>query len=150
MVIRREDLKAEEVKKRYGGSFPTIKGRKYRYPKPENEEAWLKLVCRALNYRERQIKAARERKPFKRDSKLEYLIYHCLPDQRKRRSQRNIDRKKMQEKTGKALKGKHVHHKDQVKLAKPVVMDGKKHLKMHGLKRRQQASAKKPLLRGAK
>tara|TARA_R110000765_G_scaffold307278_1_gene401134 strand:+ start:109 stop:333 length:225 start_codon:yes stop_codon:yes gene_type:complete len=49
----------------------------------------------------------------KRDYKKEYKEYHGKPEQRKRRSGRNIARRIM-EMTGKAKKGdrKDVHHKD--------------------------------------
>lgn len=48
-----------------------------------------------------------------RDYKKEYREYHSKPEQRKRRSQRVLARRKMQKRYGKsALKGKDVDHKD--------------------------------------
>lgn len=126
-----EDLDVDKVKARYGGSFPAMRGKKYRYPKPENEEAWMKLVCKAMNYRERQMKAAKAGRPFKRDYRLEYVSYHCRPDQIKRRAKRNLDRKRMQQKNGSDLKGKHVHHLGSERLTRPVVLTKKQHIEAH-------------------
>lgn len=48
-----------------------------------------------------------------RDYKREYRLFHGKPEQRKRRSERNISRKLLIQKRGKAaLKNKDVHHKN--------------------------------------
>ena len=48
-----------------------------------------------------------------RDYKREYANYHSKPEQRKRRSNRNLARRLMKKKLGvKAIKGKDIDHKD--------------------------------------
>ena len=48
-----------------------------------------------------------------RDYKREYANYHSQPEQRKRRSNRNLARRLMKKKLGvKAIKGKDIDHKD--------------------------------------
>jgi len=48
-----------------------------------------------------------------RDYKREYANYHSKPEQRKRRSSRNLARRLMKKKLGvKAIAGKDIDHKD--------------------------------------
>ncbi len=71
-------LNKKKVLSYYGGKFPVCNGKKYRYPKPEEEEKWMKLISSALTYRNKMFYNHRHGlKPVKRKSKYEYLLYHC-------------------------------------------------------------------------
>lgn len=127
------ELKAEKVKSYYGGSFPKCSGRKYKYPSQKAEKTWMRLITDALNYQRKMKYYKSKNMPFKRNYKYEYLLFHCRPEQRKRRSIRNKHRKHFQDKLGSDLKGKHVHHTDPVSmsLGKAKVLTTKQHQKTH-------------------
>lgn len=131
------ELKPEKVKAYYGGSFPDCNGKKYKYPRPTAEKTWMRLITDALNY-QRKIAYYKKNKMYdkvkkERNYRYEYVLYHCRPEQKKRRSIRNQHRAKMQEKTGQSLKGKHVHHTDPVSMSfgKAKVMTKAEHRKFH-------------------
>ena len=132
-------LSKNKYKKIYGGKFPEIKSRtKDRsYPSPDDEKAWMRLIADALNHRNEQTFAYNNGlPPPQANTQYAYVLYHCRPVQIKRRAIRNKHRKEIKEATNKSLKGKHVHHKDSKRMTKKstVVLDGKEHLKAHGLK----------------
>lgn len=135
--IQYGDLNPEKVKAYYGGSFPVCKGRKHKYPSPKAEKSWMRLVTDALNYQRRMryyaSKGMRDKMKQVRNYRYEYLLYHCRPEQKKRRTIRNTHRKHFQEKTGTDLKGKHVHHTDPVSMSlkKAKVLTKKQHQKTH-------------------
>ena len=132
-------LSKAKYKKMYGGKFPDIKSRKAdrSYPSSSDEKAWMRLIADALNHRNVQTFNYYEGlPPPEKNTQYEYVLYHCKPEQVKRRSTRNKHRKEMKEKTGKSLKGKHVHHKDSktMKKSSTVVLPAHTHLKAHGKK----------------
>lgn len=128
-------LDITKAKSYYGGSFPECNGRKYKYPSPKAEKTWLRLITDALNY-QRKLKyyaANNMEGKVKRNYRYEYLLYHCRPEQKKRRAIRNSHRIHFKEKLGGDLKGKHVHHTDPVtmSLSKAKVLTKKEHQKTH-------------------
>jgi hypothetical protein len=124
------DLDVKKAKSYYGGCFPSIKGKKYRYPKPEDETAWVLLITNALNYQDKKKHSLRNGYIPKNHPKFEYILYHCRPDKIKDRTQRNKDRKKVLKKGDDRV----VHHYNpsDLKKSKTVILTHCEHQKMHG------------------
>tara|TARA_R110002153_G_scaffold45380_1_gene128018 strand:- start:4259 stop:4729 length:471 start_codon:yes stop_codon:yes gene_type:complete len=126
------ELDVEKAKNYYGGKFPKIKGKKYKYPKPENEKGWICLITNALNYQDKKKIMLQKRMEPINNPKFEYVLYHCRPDKIKDRAQRNKDRKIHLEKGDDRV----VHHYNQknLKKSKTVILTHCEHQKMHGKK----------------
>ena len=125
-------LNKKKVLSYYGGKFPVCNGKKYRYPKPEEEEKWMKLISSALTYRNKMFYNHRHGlKPVKRNSKYEYLLYHCRPEQKVRRNKRNKDRRELSKTVD--LTNKHVHHENPISMSlkETVVLTQNEHRKHH-------------------
>jgi hypothetical protein len=125
-------LNKKKVLSYYGGKFPVCNGKKYRYPKPEEEEKWMKLISSALTYRNKMFYNHRHGlKPVKRNSKYEYLLYHCRPEQKVRRNKRNKDRRELSKTVD--LTNKHVHHENPISMSlkETVVLTENEHRKHH-------------------
>lgn len=134
--VRPEDLCVVRAKSYFGGSFPRVKGARFRYPAPENEAAWLKLVAEALTYRKRKqwcFKNGLEEKKHGKASKYEYILYHARPDQVKRRTTRNRHRRHAL-KNGTLKPGEELHHQDAKNLRKPIAVTPCQHNRLHGEK----------------
>jgi len=130
--IKPNKLNKRKVLNYYGGKFPYCSGKKYRYPKPEEEEKWMKLITKALNYRSKMFYNHRYGlKKIKRNSKYEYLLYHCRPEQKLRRNKRNKDRRELSKIFN--LQNKDVHHNDPISMSidKAVILTNSEHRKHH-------------------
>ena len=142
-VVKPEDLDIMVCKSYYGGSFPVISGRKYKYPAPENERAWVCLIAKALTWKNKEMYLTRKpelkekSQKNKNHNKYAYLLYHSRPEQIQRRAKRNLHRAHYQ-KNGivKKYDGKEVHHLDQrsMDLKKTVPLTPCQHRKLHGQK----------------
>ncbi len=129
-------LDIEKAKSFYGGQFPKIKGKNYRYPKPENEQAWMKLIAAALTYKDQCTYCYRNemKAPVcKYKAKYEYILYHARPEEKKKRHKRNIDRRENGLKKGDT---KVVHHTNPQDLHKGTtkVLTHCEHMREHGWK----------------
>lgn len=127
------DLSVAHYKKKYGGSFPDINSA--RYPRPEDEKAWMALIAAALTHENRKrYNHLNNLPPVKGNSRYSYVLYHCTATAKKRRATRNKHRNIIQKATGKSLKGLHVHHTNPktLSLCSTIVLKDRKHLKMHG------------------
>lgn len=127
-------LTTAQAKRRMGGSFPDIKGNRFRYPKPTNEAAWTTLVNKAVAQREKDmaaVKSGREKPRCAMRAKYEYILFHCGPRTRQKRAIRNKHRKMHGLEKGDP---RVVHHHDQktMSFAKTVVMTPCQHKKIHG------------------
>lgn len=128
--LTHEQIDIERAKAYFGGAFPRCAGRKYRYPRPENERAWAKLVCAALNHRnEARARARAGLKPQRRNYKYETVLFHCRDEQRQRRAKRGRHRRELARSLD--LGGKHVHHLDRKNLRRPVVLSERAHHRLH-------------------
>lgn len=130
--VHAHELDLKKVLKSFGGQFPTCKGKRYRYPNPDDHERWLKLIACAYTHQNRVREAFKNGKvPPKRNFKLEYALYHCKKVQVQRRATRNKHRSLI----GKAkdLKGKDVHHtdRDKLTLASARILSEKEHQEVH-------------------
>ena len=121
------------AKKYYGGCFPTVKGRKYIYPPPSAEAAWMSLIRDAVRYDKARSAAveARTTVPVCPDPRLLYILFHACPKEIKRRATRNKHRKQHGLAVGDE---REVHHNDPIKMAfkSTVVLTPCQHKKKHG------------------
>ena len=132
ITVKAHELNLSEVLADFGGQFPSCKGKRYRYPPPEDHERWLKLVARAYTYMNRVRRAKREGKPPpKRQFKLEYAIFHCKKEQVARRCTRNLHRDILSKTQN--VSGKDVHHRDPVNLSfrSAQVLSERAHADLH-------------------
>lgn len=132
--VRPEEVDVEYAKSFFGGSFPRMNGAKHKYPAPENEAAWVKLIAEALTYRKRKkwcYQNGLEEKKHAKASKYEYVLYHGRPDQIKRRATRNRHRHAAL-KNGTLKPGEELHHQDAKNLRKPVAVTPCQHNRLHG------------------
>jgi hypothetical protein len=118
----------------YGGQFPDVHGRRYRYPRPDEARAWTALLNRARLARYREELALFEGRRPPRDplrSKHEYVLYHCRKRDRWQRAVRNRHRAMHGLKRGDP---RVVHHLDPRSMAfeKTVVLDHCQHQRVHG------------------
>lgn len=128
------EVDLERFKARFNGKLPLIKGGKYRYPSPDDEERWRCLLAKAYTHRRYVLLCNKTGRKATRHYKYEYLLYHARPDQRERRTKRNRDRRIMKE-NGKLPTAKHeVHHLDSKNLTRPVALTAKQHDLMHRVK----------------
>lgn len=130
--VHAHELDLQQVLKSFGGKFPVCKGKRYRYPKPDDHVKWMNLIARAYTHRNRIREAFKQGKvPPKRNFKLEYAMYHCKQDQVSRRAKRNKHREIIAR--NKDLKGKDVHHTDprNLTLASARVLTEKEHQQVH-------------------
>ena len=119
-----------------GGSFPVVNGRKYKYPAPSNVKAWTALVNSALRMKQRDNAALKAKKSVPQCAnrrKYEYVLYHCNPHSKWKRTTRNKHRKAHGLKVGDP---RVVHHHDQgsMDLKKTVVLTPCEHQQEHGRK----------------
>jgi len=131
ILVKPEELNLRDTLRTFGGSFPTCKGRKYRYPLPQNHEAWMILMAKLYTYQNRKrYNAERNRDPPPRNEKLEYL-YHCRNEQKRRRATRNRHREIIGSIVD--LTGKHVHHTDRktLRFDRIKVLTVRQHRKVH-------------------
>lgn len=138
------ELDLNKVLASFGGSFPVCRGRKYKYPDPDDHDKWLKLIACAYTHRNRVRRAlARGDTPPKRDFKLEYAMYHCRKEQILRRSKRNQHRRIIGEDTN--LNGKDIHHTDPVNLTlkSARVLSEKEHQNFHRKEKQQAQQAQR-------
>lgn len=127
-------LTTAQAKKRMGGSFPVIKGNRFRYPNPSNEVAWTALVNKAVAQREKDmaaVKSGKEKPRCAMRAKYEYILFHCGPRTKQKRAIRNKHRRMHGLKKNDP---RVVHHHDQktMSFAKTVVMTPCQHKKVHG------------------
>jgi hypothetical protein len=118
-------------KARFNGKLPHIKGKKYRYPPPEDEDRWRCLLAKAYTHRKYVLLCAKNGRTAKRHYKYEYLLYHARPDQVKRRTIRNRDRFLLKERGELPTETHEVHHMDSKNLRRPVALTPKQHDRMH-------------------
>jgi hypothetical protein len=119
-----------------GNCFPVIKGKKYRYPKPSEKEAWTKLINKArLEHAKVQyaVRSGKVPKYHPQRRKFEYILHHKHPDSMKKRAIRNKHRSLHGLQVG---DDRHVHHNNQktMALSSTVVLTPCEHKKMHGQK----------------
>lgn len=127
--VRPEHVDIEAFKKRFGGCFPAINGRKYRYPAADDERRWVCLIAQALTWDRVRVWCARIGKdPPPARPKFSYILYHARPDQKKRRSKRNKHRRELG-----APPGTEVHHQDQKRLSRKsaIVISEAEHDRIH-------------------
>ena len=121
------------AKKFYGGCFPTVKGRKYTYPPPTDEVAWMSLVRDAVHYDKERSAAVKARTtvPVCPDPRFLYILFHACPKEIKRRATRNKHRKQHGLLVGDE---REVHHNDPIKMTykSTVVLTPCQHKKKHG------------------
>lgn len=136
------EVDIELFKSRFDGSLPDIKGSKYRYPSPDDENKWRCLLAKAYTHKRYEMFCIRAGRRAKRNYKFEYILYHARPDQKRRRTKRNQDRKIMVLK-GKVTRGREqeVHHMDSANLRKPVVLTVKQHDRIHSKHSKQSISS---------
>jgi hypothetical protein len=122
-----------KAKAYYGGTFPTIHGRVYKYPSPSQEKEWMKLVRGAIAWDQQRSAALKELKdpPTCPDKRFVYILFHASPKEVKRRNTRNNHRRQTGLKVGDK---RHVHHHNPVtmKLTETVVMTPCEHKRQHG------------------
>jgi hypothetical protein len=118
-------------KARFNGTLPRIKGSKYRYPPPDDEDGWRCLLAKAYTHRRYALLCAKNGRTAKRHYKYEYLLYHARPDQVKRRTTRNRDRRTLSERGEIPTKHHEVHHMDSKNLRRPVALTPRQHDLMH-------------------
>jgi hypothetical protein len=132
---------AERAKRYYGGAFPVIRGRKYTYPPPEDEEAWMRLVRAAVAHaKERNAALAAGREPPAcADGRIAYIAFHARPREIKRRSTRVAHRAQHGLAVGDP---RQVHHLDpaRMRFSRTVVLTHCQHKRRHG----QVCDAEKP------
>lgn len=123
----------EIAKKYYGGSFPVVHGRKYKYPLPSAESAWMVLVRAAVKFDKARSAATLARTPIPTcpDPRLLYILFHARPIEIRRRALRVKHRKQHGIKVGDK---KQVHHTDPTRMtfASTVVLTHCEHKKEHG------------------
>lgn len=130
--VHPDHVDVHAFKKHFGGCFPTITGRKYRYPAPHDEERWLCLIARALTWDRVRVWCMRVgRAPPPPQPKFSYILYHARPEQKMRRSKRNKHRRELG-----APPGTEVHHQDQkrLSLSSAVVISEAEHDRIHAAK----------------
>lgn len=127
-------LTPAQAKARMGGSFPVVKGSRYRYPAPSNTEAWTRLVNNALKQRQKDMYALSCGKPLPVcpcRRKYEYILWHVSPRSKWKRTIRGKHRAMHGLKVGDP---RVVHHKNQETMAfdQTVVQTHCEHHKEHG------------------
>jgi hypothetical protein len=136
--VKPEHVDVNAFKKHFGGCFPTISGRKYRYPSPHDEERWVCLIARALSWDRMRVWCTRVgRTPPPAQPKFSYILYHARPEQKMRRSKRNKHRRELG-----APPGTEVHHQDQkrLSLSSAVVISEAEHDHIHAAKHKKAAT----------
>jgi hypothetical protein len=111
-----------------------VNGRAYKYPAPSNEAAWTALVNRALAMKaadDAALSAGKTPPVCAQRRQYEYVLYHCNPRSKWKRTKRT------QHRAAHGLApGDHrvVHHQDQrhMSFAKSVVLTPCDHMKAHG------------------
>ena len=124
----------KDVAKAYfGGTFPLVRGRKYTYPPPSAEAAWMVLVRAAIKFDKARHASILSRTPIPTcpDPRLSYILFHARPLEIKRRAIRVKHRKQHGLKVGDKDQ---VHHKDPTKMTfkSTVVLTHCEHKKEHG------------------
>lgn len=127
-------LTTAQAKRKVGGKFPQVSGRKYKYPAPTNEKAWTSLVNQAHNMRKRDKAALKQNKNLPvcaMRAKYEYILFHCGPRSKWKRATRNSHRRKKGLARGDP---RVVHHEDQktMSYASAVVLTKCQHKRAHG------------------
>lgn len=127
-------LTTTQAKRKMGGSFPNLNGRKHKYPHYSNDKAWTLLVTRAIRMKERDktaLDAGRVVPVCKLRSKYQYLLYHCGSHAKWKRATRNNHRKRMGLRKGDP---RVVHHEDQrtMSFASAKIMNECQHKRAHG------------------
>lgn len=125
-----------QAKRLLGGSFPRVKGKKYRYPSPSNEKAWTRLVNAALAYHQKRLKALADGKDPPTSPhlyKFRYILFNVQPDEKKKRSKRSSHRRKLGLKVGDK---RVVHHRDPktLSLESAEIQSHCQHKRSHGAK----------------
>ena len=130
-----KQLTIAQAKRRMGGKFPSLKGRKHRYPTPSNEKAWTDLINKALKFRYLDLKAYEQGKTRRTSpnlrSKYNYLLFHSKSHDKWKRATRNKHRKLMGLKKGDK---RVVHHENQrtMSLRSARIVSHCEHQKEHG------------------
>ncbi len=124
----------EIAKKYYGGAFPLVRGRKYTYPPPSAEAAWMVLIRAAIKFDKARHTAMLSRSPIplSPDPRLLYILFHARPIEIKRRAIRAKHRKQHGLAVGDA---RQVHHTDPTKMTfkSTVVLTHCEHKKEHNM-----------------
>ena len=134
--VKPGELCLVRAKSYFGGKFPEVKGSKYRYPSPTNEQAWLRLIAEALTYKKRKKWCFEHGLPETKNSKgpkYDYILYHARPDPVKRRTTRNRHRREAL-RNGTLKPGQELHHRDAKNLRDPVAVSPCVHNRLHGEK----------------
>ena len=123
----------EIAKKYYGGSFPLVRGRKYTYPAPSAEGAWMVLIRAAVKFDKARNAAIVNRTPIPvcPDPRLLYILFHAKPKEIKRRAIRVKHRKQHGLEVGDK---RQVHHTDPTKMTfkSTLVLTHCQHKRKHG------------------
>nr|BDC16833.1 hypothetical protein [Sicyoidochytrium minutum DNA virus] len=132
--VPKSSVTVKKAKSYFGGTFPKVNGKVHKYPRPDDEEAWVWLIVEALTYKKLQWYIMRYRLPKKKEprrSQYEYVLYHGRPDQIKRRAKRNKDRRALGLTVGDP---RHVHHmkQDDLDIKHTVLLTQCEHKRLHG------------------
>lgn len=121
------------AKKFYGGSFPLIKGRKYTYPLPHEEDKWMRLVKAAIAYdkKNKDFLSKGLKPPRSADPRHHYILFHARPQEIARRSIRVQHRRMHGLEVGDP---RQVHHEDQDTMAfkDTILLTHCQHKREHG------------------
>lgn len=124
---------AATAKKYYGGAFPTINGRKYKYPSPSDEVEWMKLIRAAVKFGEERRAAMTAGVPIPvcADARILYVAFHAKAKEIKRRTIRNKHRRQHGIEVGDE---RQVHHNDPVRMqfSNTQILTHCQHKRKHG------------------
>lgn len=98
VYVDASNVDLEAYKAKHDGKLPSIAGRKYKYPAPEDEEKWRVLLARAYTERNKERYCFHNNLTYPRHKhwyKFCYVLTESLPKARKERSQRTLDRRKL-------------------------------------------------------
>lgn len=158
-LVSKEEI--EKAKEFYGGSFPKVNGRKWKYPHPKEETEWVMLIREAKVWRSDCIKCFHQKKMgkvFKKEddptkhekrSMYRYVLFESRPDFKDKRNIRTKDRYNLQQNETVLRKGDglELHHENQENMdpKKIKVLTKCQHLRAHGkvCKRENRSDAKK-------